>query len=429
MKAIVNEISANSLADIGRTVSDPTVRNVAAILRAVRTHLNMDIAFVSEFVGEQRYFRHVDSKQDQTLLRVGDTRPIDEDYCLRVVQGRLPELIVDTARVPEAMGLPMTTIAPIGSHLSVPIRLKSGRVYGTFCCFSFSSDLTLTPRDLQFLRAFADIAARLIDEELEANSASKEKADRIAAALAQNQPAIVFQPMVALDGRSRVVGIECLARFDADSQAMSRRSPAFWFAEAAEVGKGPALELQAIRNGLRALASVQLADDISVWLNVSGLTLLNGGLTDHLEGFPISRIVLELTEHEHVEDYAALNQALRPLRDDGVRVAIDDAGAGYASLAHILNVAPDFIKLDLSLTRHIDVDRKRRALAAALIEFGRQSECEIVAEGVETSAELGELRHLGTQFAQGHFICEPVTGGRLAATLQMLSRDGSRASS
>ncbi len=422
MKVIASEISADSLADIGKTLSDRTVRSVAAILRAVRAHLGMDIAFVSEFVGEQRYFRYVDSKQEQTLLRAGDARPLEDDYCLRVVEGRLPELIVDTARVPEAMALPMTTIAPIGSHLSVPIRLKNGRVYGTFCCFSFYPDLTLTQRDLHFMRAFADVVAHQIDQELEANTSHKEKTDRIAAALAQNQPSIVFQPMVALEGRARVVGLECLARFEVEADRMPPRGPALWFAEAAAIGKGPALELQAIGNGLRALASVELPDDICAWLNLSALTLLGGGLTEHLEGFPLSRVVLELTEHDHVEDYPALNQALRPLRDQGARIAIDDAGAGYSSLAHILHVAPEFIKLDLSLTRHIDVDKKRRALAAALIEFGRQSECEIVAEGVETAAELGELRRLGAQFAQGYFICEPVASGQLEATLLGLSR-------
>ncbi len=91
-------------------------------------------------------------------------------------------------------------------------------------------------------------------------------------------------------------------------------------------------------------------------------------------------------------------------------------------MAHILNVAPEFIKLDLSITRHIDIDRKRRALAAALIEFGRQSDCEIVAEGVETATELSELRGLGVQFAQGYFICEPVPGNQVEATLTAHSR-------
>ncbi len=259
MKVIADDISADSLADIGKVLSDPTVRSVAAILQAVRAHLGMDIAFVSEFVGEQRYFRYVDSRQEQTLLRVGEARPLDDDYCLRVVEGRLPQLIVDTARVPEAMALPMTTIAPIGSHLSVPIRLRNGRVYGTFCCFSFYPDLTLTRRDLHFMRAFADVAAHQIDQELEANTLRNEKADRIAAALAQNQPAMVYQPMIALEGRARVVGLECLARFELGSDDNTRRGPALWFSEAAEVGKGSALELQAIRNGLRALASMRLS--------------------------------------------------------------------------------------------------------------------------------------------------------------------------
>ena len=98
------------------------------------------------------------------------------------------------------------------------------------------------------------------------------------------------------------------------------------------------------------------------------------------------------------------------------------SGAGYSSMAHILNVAPDFIKLDLSITRDIDTDRKRRALAAALIEFGRQSECVTVAEGVETEAELSQLRHPSAQSAQGFYISGPVTGNGLQAMLRALAR-------
>ena len=405
------DLSAASLADIAHELPLLTVGGVHKILSAVRAHLDMDVAFVSEFVGKQRYFRHVDAK-GRSPLQAGDARPLGDGYCLRVVDGLLPELIVDTAEVPDALALPETRAVPIGSHLSVPIRLKSGRVYGTFCCFNFATDPTLNARDLHVMRAFADVAAFQIDAELEQTASRTEKGARIAAALERRQPTMVYQPVVALDDM-RVVGIECLARFELNPF----RAPHLWFAEAAEVGLGIALELQAIRNGLVGLRDRDLPTHIGVWLNLSATTVMNSALHESFEGFAPERIVLELTEHEHVSDYGVLERALRPLRETGVRIAIDDAGAGYASLSHILNIAPDHIKLDLTLTRHIDLDRKRRALAAALIEFGRQTDCTIVAEGVESAAELNVLRGLGVQMAQGFFLGEPMVASALAAAI------------
>jgi EAL domain-containing protein (putative c-di-GMP-specific phosphodiesterase class I) len=99
---------------------------------------------------------------------------------------------------------------------------------------------------------------------------------------------------------------------------------------------------------------------------------------------------------------------LAPLRALGLRVAIDDAGAGYSGLRHILAVEPDTVKLDISLTRGIDQDRKRRALASALIAFAREINVGMIAEGVETAAELKTLTELGVGHAQGFFLGRPM---------------------
>jgi predicted signal transduction protein with EAL and GGDEF domain len=101
------------------------------------------------------------------------------------------------------------------------------------------------------------------------------------------------------------------------------------------------------------------------------------------------------------------DQEAARLRALGVRIAIDDAGAGYASMRHILSIEPDLIKLDMSLTRGIDQDRKRRALASALIAFAHETRIDIVAEGVETAAELDTLRELGVRKVQGYFLARP----------------------
>lgn len=119
---------------------------------------------------------------------------------------------------------------------------------------------------------------------------------------------------------------------------------------------------------------------------------------------PPERIVLEITEHAHIEDYDQLLRALEPLRARGVRLAVHDAGAGYAGLQHILQIHPDLIKLDIGLTRSIDLDPARRALASALTVFAREVGCRIIAEGVETASELAALRAIGIEKAQGYFL-------------------------
>jgi EAL domain-containing protein (putative c-di-GMP-specific phosphodiesterase class I) len=119
--------------------------------------------------------------------------------------------------------------------------------------------------------------------------------------------------------------------------------------------------------------------------------------------------VLEITEHSAVADYAKISRSLEALRRRGLRIAVDDAGAGYASLRHILNLRPDLIKLDISLTRRIDRDDARRALASALIGFARVTSSEIIAEGVETASELKALKALGAGKAQGFHLGKPMS--------------------
>ena len=121
------------------------------------------------------------------------------------------------------------------------------------------------------------------------------------------------------------------------------------------------------------------------------------------------RVVMELTEQVKVDDYPRLSHALKQLRLMGVRLAIDDTGAGFASLAHILKLAPDIIKLDRELTSGIDHDPVRRALAAALVTFATRTGAEIIAEGIETQAELAVLREQGIRYGQGFLLCPPTS--------------------
>jgi EAL domain-containing protein (putative c-di-GMP-specific phosphodiesterase class I) len=385
------------------------------LVRAAREHLAMDVSFISEFSGGDRVFRVVDSA-GKSPVAVGGSDPLEASYCQRVVDGRLPELIRDAGALPAAAELPVTAALPVGAHMSVPLRLSDGRVYGTFCCFRHDADETLTDRDLAVLRVFADVASSYLDADITAADQREQTRRRVLRVIDDDDLLVmVFQPVVATqDGR--VLGVEALARFPVEIGM----TPDVWFADAEAVGLGVELEMTAVRNALRALA--ELPDDVFLGVNVSPAVAESADLRDVLAAIDVSRIVLEMTEHAPVDDYARLKAALQPMRDRGLRIAVDDAGAGYASLRHILWLAPDFIKLDISITRDIDTDIARAALASALIEFAAKVGSGILAEGVETQAELDTIRALGAGAAQGYYLMRPGTLAEcLAATATAVS--------
>ncbi|HET7900201.1 MAG TPA: EAL domain-containing protein, partial [Candidatus Nanopelagicales bacterium] len=141
-------------------------------------------------------------------------------------------------------------------------------------------------------------------------------------------------------------------------------------------------------------------------VNFSPGTVMEG-LPKLLGPVPWDRIIIELTEHVPVEDYAVLNAALAPLRAKGAQVAVDDTGAGFASLRHILDVAPDVIKIDIGSTRGVDSDPSRAAIAAMLVSFAERMGIRVVAEGVETEAERDTMLELGAVYGQGYLFGRP----------------------
>lgn len=215
---------------------------------------------------------------------------------------------------------------------------------------------------------------------------------------------IVYQPIIDLATR-QLAGHEALARFAEEPL----RPPDQWFNEAAALGLQERLELAVIRKALKGLAHFPARTYVS--LNVSPQTILTGAIEAVLDGWPLERLMLEVTEHASVSDYPRLAAKIEPLRRKGLRLAVDDAGAGFASFRHILELKPDVIKLDISLIREIDLDSRRRALAAALIRFARETGSKILAEGVERDAELAVLRELRVSKAQGYLLGRPMPIG------------------
>ena len=228
---------------------------------------------------------------------------------------------------------------------------------------------------------------------------------------------VVFQPICDL-ATGKTVGAEALARFHLPPS----RPPDRWFAEAGEVGLRRELELTALDHALAHLT--ELPKGLFLSVNISPATLRGASLRRALSSVEARRVVIEVTEHMPVEDYDALNDAIDRVRALGVRLAIDDAGAGFASLRHILRLAPDFVKLDRTLIDDIERDRSHQALAAGLISFANKIDATIVAEGIERDAQLRALRELGVSRGQGFLLARPaplplepvVLGGGAALT-------------
>lgn len=213
-----------------------------------------------------------------------------------------------------------------------------------------------------------------------------------------------FQPIHELT-TGTITGVEALARFPSDGG----RSPDHWFNEATSVGLGGELEFAALEAALHNTA--KLPEHLYVALNLSPETCLDPRLPGFLEqsALAVDRIVLELTERLAVDEYAPLLAALAPLRRRGLQIAVDDAGSGFSSMRHILQLRPDIIKLDRSLIAGIDSDQGQRALGAAMVNFAKQIGARIVAEGIETQAELTAVTHLGMASGQGYFLGRPTT--------------------
>jgi EAL domain-containing protein (putative c-di-GMP-specific phosphodiesterase class I) len=229
-----------------------------------------------------------------------------------------------------------------------------------------------------------------------------------------------FQPIVGLsDGR--IAGVEALMRFE----PAPYEPPDVWFGRAHACGLGVALEAAAVTRVLRILRL--LPPTVYVSINATPAfagspefsTLLGQG-QGHGPA-PLGRLVLELSEHAAVEDYQALIAVLAPLRDRGLRVAVDNAGGGYATSDHIALLGPDMIKVDAGSTATRPGERSWPRWRGS----GRSCRATVTAEGVETPQDLATVTDLGFHAAQGFLLARPTaspavwrawgTDGRLLA--------------
>ncbi len=260
-----------------------------------------------------------------------------------------------------------------------------------------SGGISMLTEQLPILVEAAALSSAALGPGLRALTGRTAAAEELDAIIRGHRYWPVFQPVREL-ATQRIVGYEALSRFD--SAAGTERL----FVQAAALGRLRDLEAAT----LAAIVAAEPDLPSGVWLsvNASADMLAGGEELDRLVA-PIQRpLVIELSEREAIDDYGPILAAMRRL-GPGCSLAVDDAGAGFASLRHILEVKPAYVKLDLGLVSGVDADPSRRALIAGFVHFARDAGFVLVAEGIETPAELACLRTLGVHLGQGYLLGRP----------------------
>ena len=379
--------------------------------------LQLDAVYVSEVRDGRQVYRAVAGDADSFNIVLDDGLPIEDTYGQRMLAGEIPNLIPDASADERVAELTVTRVNRIGAYVGVPIRCPAGTVYGVLACVSHAPRPTLDDRAVRLLEPLGE----LIAFDLQDQSRRHEVRDTILGFIEAGNFAVAYQPIVDL-GSGRWLGLEALARFP---QPFAR--PDETFAAAGEVGLGLGLERAAARRACEIVPSLAAGQFLAV--NVSPAAVLDlARRAGTGEEFPLSKIVVEVTEHSAIQAYAALSDQLAPLRKQGLRIAVDDAGAGYASLRHILELRPDFIKLDRWLIDGLADDRGRRVAVSAFVSLARELGSSVIAEGIERAEDLAVARDLGLDGAQGYLLgrpsvdhdqiaawCRSGTGGRASA--------------
>jgi PAS domain S-box-containing protein len=283
---------------------------------------------------------------------------------------------------------------------NVPIRWE-GQLVGILALASKAPDGPewMSSR-LPVFEELGSYAGALFGSEAEVFSKRETLRNDILSVMDEQKFRPVFQPFVDLKS-GRVVGYEALTRFNDASRPEQR------FAQAHSVGLGSELE------SVCAIAAIDASKELprGMWLsiNFSPAAIIDGHAA-MVARRADRRLVIEVTEHAQIKNYAALRRALKAMGD--CQLAVDDAGAGYTSLSHILELHPDFVKLDISLVRDIDTNAARQAMIAGMCHFAAQSGTTLIAEGIETESEANMLRDLGVPLGEGGMLGQGYLFGR-----------------
>lgn len=377
---------------------NPEQVRLERILEFARRHFGFDVVYLFELRVARIEARAVAG--DAESFRVGrdGALAIADTYTHRMLTGRIPNLIPDVRCHPELVELEITRTAAIGSFVGVPVHCPGGAVWGTLTGLNHAPRADLDERSVASLELLADLVC--FDAE---DYGRQEQVRRdISGFIGAGGFDVAYQPVMDVQ-TGQCLGLEALARFPAPYAA-----PDELFTAAEQVGLGIELERAVARRALEVVPSLSAGQFLA--LNMSPNAMFERARSAVTRGdLPLSRVVVELTERASIAAYARLRDDLRPLRERGLRIAVDDAGAGYASLRHVLELRPDFIKLDRWLIDGLADDRARRVAVFSFVALARELGARVIAEGVERSEDLAAVRELGLHAAQGYLLGRPST--------------------
>lgn len=328
-------------------------------------------------------------------------------------------LLSDDTELDPRVNRRATRAYEVRSSVCVPLSSREERI--GVLCVSSSRARAFDAGDLALLGSLADILTAVIAASCdfastgaiacgEVHRDSRQARAKIAQIVNERDFRVVLQPIFALRN-GEVFGAEALVRFPSGAG-----DPLTCLAQAHETGQGVELEHAIIQTALGYLP--RLREQALLTVNAGPEAVSCEGFAWILDAVDPDRIVVELTEQAAVADYLPLRDALQCLRESGVRLAVDDAGSGFASLIRILKLAPDIIKLDRELTANLDADPVRRSLASSLQRFAHETGAVVIAEGIETPAELQVLRELDIDHGQGFHLARPVPPDELARAVE-----------
>ena len=368
---------------VSRAAHDPQIDRLLAL---ARKHLGTEVAWLTTVSGEHQLITAANGAVAALGVAVGASSGLP---------GLRPAVVADARRHPVAGE------RNIGSFATAPWHDAGGNVAGMLCCLSRHTDPSLDDGTLRYLALLTDLVSDHLGSPAgQARRETQQAETAVRQILTAGAVSTVVQPVVRLtDGVT--VAFEALSRFDPAVFA----TPDLAFAAASDCGLGLELELLALERALQHRDGIPA--DSWLGLNLSAATVGSRRAQELLLRNADRRLGVEITEHTPIDDYQELNARLRPLRAAGINVVVDDAGAGFASLSHILQLRPDTIKLDISLVRAVHQDPVRRALARSLVGFAHEIGAALIAEGVETEAERGALDHLGVVYGQGYLWGRP----------------------
>ena len=389
---------ASAVSHVARGESAEATAQVIAA-EAIRTSERIDLVMIADLRGDGSL---VPLALDLPLgvdLHVGEPIPAEWFDTMRAVQPDDGQPFVYTPVLADDRSLRVLTASGFRAAAVAPLRWADTVVGYLMCGTTRPDGPSWIAERLPATAELANYASALLGPQLQEREDVESITERLSQILADGAFHPVFQPIVDIES-GRVVGYEALTRFDDGTP------PDQLFALAATVGLGTQLELGCIDAALTAARA--LPAEAFIAINASPeLVVRNSTELRNVMQTTANPVVIEVTEHTAIADYHELRAATRALGRN-TRLSVDDAGAGYASLRHIIELDPDFIKLDISLIQGIHHDKAREAMVVGIIHYANETDTTVIAEGVETGDEAATVQRLGIPLAQGHFYGRPL---------------------